>query len=209
MFSSSKSPVRRDLLALTRLGVDNPLLDTFVARALRALRHVTSRMDAEDAKAAVSAPTDLLSLLSALDGSHQLEGLQEDPLAAARLRGIRERNRMLRMEGGVMSADEAARELNLTRQAVDKRRKAGRLLALSLGRRGFAYPAWQFVRGSLLPGLERVLKAIPERNAWMQAVYFLSPDPRLADRLPLHELRRGRVDEVLRTCRAFGEHGAS
>jgi hypothetical protein len=38
----------------------------------------------------------------------------------------------------------------MSRQAVEKRRKAGRLIGVSLGRRGFGYPAWQFAeRGRL------------------------------------------------------------
>lgn len=186
-----------------------PLQESFMTRALRAIRRLAARMDDEDARVAVAAPSDLLSLLAALDTTEALVGIDEDPFAAARLRGIQNRQRMLAMEGGVLSADQAAQELNLTRQAVDKRRKANRLLALPMGRRGFAYPAWQFGRGGTLPGFERVMAAFDEPNPWMRAVFFLSPNPRCGEKLPIHALRRGRIDDVIRGAQAFGEHGAS
>ena len=195
--------------ALSRIGSRTPLRRAFVSRGLRALLRLSDEMDEEAARVAVSAPSDVLALLSAMESAESIQFSSDDPLALARVRGIRERDRMLRLEGGVLTAEEAARGLRLTRQAVDKRRKAGRLLALPLGRRGFAYPAWQFTRGGTLPGLERVLAAFEERDPWMQAVFLLSPDPRCGGRLPLSLLRIGEVEPVVRAARAYGEQGAS
>jgi hypothetical protein len=50
--------------------------------------------------------------------------------------------------------------LQIARQAIDERRKEGKLLALELGNKGFHYPAWQIG----LPHLERVLQAPGERD---------------------------------------------
>ena len=55
-----------------------------------------------------------------------------------RLRGLRAKRELIEAEGGVWTVDQVARHLHLTRQAVDKRRRAGRLIGLDVGRRGFA-----------------------------------------------------------------------
>jgi len=51
--------------------------------------------------------------------------------------------------------------LHLTRQAGQTTVK-GQLLVVSLGRRGYLYPAWQFQAGQVLPGLERVLASLKD-----------------------------------------------
>ena len=98
---------------------------------------------------------------------------------------------------------------DLTRQGVNRRRRAGVLLAIDVGRRGFRYPAWQFVRTGTLPGLERVLRALAGHDSWMQLAFMLDPNPRLNDTSPLAALRAGREDDVVAAAQALGEHGAA
>jgi hypothetical protein len=130
-------------------------------------------------------------------------------LDRARLRGLLEREALLSAEGGTVSGATAARLLGISPQAVYKRRKAGKLIALTLGRRGLAYPVWQFDRGGTLSGLEAVLAELHEHDAWMQAAFMLGANVRLEGRTPLEELRRGDLNSVLRAARVFGEHGAA
>ena len=134
---------------------------------------------------------------------------QQDPLAPARLRGLREREKLLQVEGGTVGVDEAAALLGISRQAVDKRRRAGKLIGLTLGRRGYMYPVWQFSQGGTLPGLEEVLTELRGHDPWMQAIFMLSENTRLSGQAPLHELRHGHVDDVRRAARMLGEHGAA
>src|SRR5476651_1731952 len=47
-----------------------------------------------------------------------------DPLAKARLRGALAQREILAGDGGALSAAEVAKEVGISRQAVDKRRKA-------------------------------------------------------------------------------------
>src|SRR5450759_780219 len=104
---------------------------------------------------------------------------QNEPLLrAAWVRGLESRQRLLQAEGGTLSAEQVATRLGLTRQAVDKRRRAGRLIALNTGRRGFAYPAWQFESVRVLAGIEAVLTDLTVRDGWMQTAFILSGDPR-------------------------------
>ncbi len=144
-----------------------------------------------------------------------LEGLLErmprssDALAKARLRGVLAQRELLDAEGGVLTGAELAKVLRVSRQAVDKRRKAGQLLALDVAKRGFLYPAWQVVGPSTLPGLAAVLAALPHDSPWADARFFLSGNHRLHDRRPLDLLRKGNIEPVVRAAKSFGEHGAA
>ena len=113
------------------------------------------------------------------------------------------------MEGGTLSADEVANHLNITRQAVNKRRKQGALVGLDAGRHGYLYPAWQFVREGTIADVEAVLDALTKHDPWMQHIFMISRNTRLNDHTPLEGLRQGRLDDVLKAARAFGEHGAA
>jgi hypothetical protein len=132
-----------------------------------------------------------------------------DPLLDARLRGIAARQRLVEGHGGALTADEVAKLLNITRQAVDKRRRNGQLLAVELGRRGYYYPAWQFGESGTLPGLENVLKALTDDDPWMQLAFFIAPNPRLDGRAPYQALAGGRLEAVLIAAQAYGEQGAA
>ena len=106
------------------------------------------------------------------------------------------------------AGEEAASALGITRQGVDKRRRAGRLLAVTVGRRGYLYPAWQFTSGGVLPGLEQVLAALRDHDSWMQLAYMVNPNTALGGRTPLVELRDGNLAAVLRAARTYGEQVA-
>lgn len=157
----------------------------------------------------VSAPTDFEFLLRLLEkaGLRELLG-GDEPLQSARLRGLRARAEVLQAEGGTWSAPAAAEHLAISRQAVDKRRKAGTLLGLPVGRHGYAYPAWQFTRSGVLQGLEETLRALEGRDPWMKASFLLGSQVRLEGKRPLELLRRGEVQPVVRAAGVFGEHGS-
>jgi hypothetical protein len=134
-----------------------------------------------------------------------------DPLAEARERGVRRRDESLRAEGGTLSAEEVARQLAISRQAVNERRAKNKLLAVRLGK-DYLYPAWQFTSEGTLPGLEAVLEALSDAPPWAKFRFFLSGSYRLAPdgrARPLDLLRKGELEPVLRDARTFGEHGAA
>jgi hypothetical protein len=159
---------------------------------------------------AASASSDYRVLLRALENPEVAAVLRrDDPLAAARLRGQEVRWQLLEKSGGVLGAEEVGQVLGLTRQAVDKRRRAGRLIGLSLGRRGYAYPAFQFREGRTLPNLERVLEALRDHDPWMQVAFFLSGNGALGGKTPLNILQQGAWSAVVAAARRYGEQGAA
>ena len=193
-----------------REASDNAGKDAFAARVLNAISQLVAEEDERVLVAATGAPSDYDVLLQALEHPTALGALDDGPLAAAKLRGLRYREKILGAEGGTLPSQEVAGILGITRQAVDKRRKAGRLIGLSTGRRGYAYPAWQFDSESgTLPGLEAVLADLSDHDPWMQLSFMLNPNPHLDDQSPLEMLRRGELKAVRRAAQAFGEQRAA
>ena len=188
---------------------EHPGKGAFVARALHAVARIATETDERSLVEATGASSDYDVLLQALETPNVLAHI-DDRLAGAKLRGLRYRERLLTAEGGVVSAEEAATILCITRQGVDKRRRAGNLIGLSTGRRGYAYPIWQFhEQTGALPGLVEVLAELREHDPWMQLAFMLNGNDRLAGETPLHTLRQGEIDRVKRAARTYGEHGAA
>ena len=208
-FQNAASKAPRSLLeALVRTleAGEQPLRGAFIARSLNALSHLSLEMDEGALGEAVSSPSDYEALLRALETPDALEALrQRDPLMPAKLRGLRHREQLLAVDGPALTGEEAASALGITRQGVDKRRRAGRLLAVTVGRRGYLYPAWQFTSGGVPPGLEEVLAALRDHDSWMQLIFMVNPNTALGGKTPLAELRKGDVAGVLRAARTYGE----
>lgn len=196
-------------LEQVRNAGDSAGREAFVARVLYALARVAETVDEDALTRAAGAPSDFDALLQALENPTALSAL-DSPLAAARLRGLRYRRHLITAEGGVISAAQVAELLGVSRQAVDKRRRAGRLLAISTGRRGFAYPAWQFdTKHGVLPGVELIFATLDEHDPWMRLSFMLNPQSGLGERTPLQTLRDGDLAAVERAAQHFGEHGAA
>lgn len=184
----------------------------FLTRVLRVFETLARDLPKEALSAAATAPSDFEAVLQAIlagRGRWVDFDREKNPLALARLRGQQARLALLSSEGGILSAAQVAELLNISRQAVNKRRQTGQLLALPVGRRRFAYPAWQLAAGETLPGLEAVLERLADHDPWMQGRFFLMANQRLGDRRPLDELRQGNVEAVIAAAAVYGEHGAA
>lgn len=184
---------------------NQPLRARFLARSIGALAKIAERLDQRELTTAMASPTAGSALFSALTQPGAAEILDGGPLTAARLRGVHARDALLAAEGGTLASDDVAELLRVSRQAVDKRRTSGKLLALELGRRGFRYPAWQFGDGDLLPGMGEILKLLDGHPPIAQIRFFLSGDHSLGGERPLDLLRRGDLARIRRAARVFGE----
>ena len=151
----------------------------------------------------------MLVLLKALQSPELLPELERyEPLASPYLKGIQAQQDLLREAGGLMSSSQVANLLRLSRQAVDKRRLANKLIAIPQGQHAFGYPACQFDDKGPLPGLEEVLSKLDTADAWMPLIFLLSPNATLGDQSPLQLLRLGKTAQVLNAASSFGNHGA-
>lgn len=148
----------------------------------------------------------LEALLQVLEQPEMLADLTaRDPLALARIGGLRAKQQLLTAEGGTCTAEQMAQLLGISRQAVDKRRRKGTLIGVSLGRRGYAYPVWQVG----LDGLDLVLQALGDLGPWGQLTFMLAGNTLLDGETALAVLRRGELNRVLLAADMLGEQVAA
>lgn len=188
-----------------------PIRSAVLVRALNNITQTVELLDIESLEKIVSASSNLDVLLLLFEESVVLESkipFNKDPLRSHRFKGIRAKNELLKKEGGVITSNQAAELLGISRQAVDKRRKQGNLLAVSFGRRGYFYPVWQFSEDGVLPGFETVMNILKDYDPWMKMIFMLNANLRLNNRSPLEKLREGDLDNVFKAAQAAGEQGA-
>ena len=114
-------------------GARGPLREAFRRRALGAVERMAREASPEALSDALAAPSDTGTLARALAEQAAGDALRHlEPLAGAIARGAETRARLAEAAGGMLSADAAGRALGISRQAVDKRRAAGRLLAVRI-----------------------------------------------------------------------------
>jgi hypothetical protein len=182
-------------------------MQALMRRAINAVMALAT-LSEDSVVEATAAPTDLAALVRALRSDELLDDLSRaEPLAPAFIRGIEARQRLIKEHGGTLAAQQVAQTIGISRQAVEKRRQAGKLVALATGRHGYRYPVWQFSDSGMLPGLEEVLGVLAAHDEWMQTVFFVSKNPRLGDHTPLELLEAGELTQVLDAAQMYGEQG--
>ncbi|MGL4884338.1 MAG: hypothetical protein ACRC8K_25280 [Waterburya sp.] len=151
-------------------------------------------------------PQGLKSLIDNLLSSEFLAQLEkDDPLLEAKLKGVQHKLELLNHQGKkALTSSEVAAVLGISRQAVDNRRKNNSLLGLSLGSRGYRYPAWQFTNGSVLRGWSEVLSNMEHLDDWSKLIFMLTGDIRLGNKTPLECLKNSQTKEVISAARAYG-----
>jgi hypothetical protein len=192
-----------------RDSVAKPLLE----RMLDALTQLVNEAPLDvlqQASAAATGAGSAASLLSHLpEASVRLAAV--DPEAAAVARGA-ERKRSLLESVATYSTQEVADLLGLTSEAIRKRRLTGKLLAV-LYATDWRFPSWQFARapgdaGTTLPGLERVLAALPTQNPWVRLELLIAPLDRDDSRSIVDLLEAGAIEEAVDVVAHYGEQGA-
>lgn len=180
----------------------------FYTRVLRAVKSLEDDLSNARIDEATAAATDHLVMLEAVSSAPWVAELaSNDPVVAAKLRGLKLRQQMLGRSGGTLTSEQVAEVLGISRQAVDKRRSSNQLLALTQGRRGYSYPSFQFDEGKTLRGLEEVLGKLRTLDPWMQLNFFTSAHERLGGTTPIKALHDGLVQEVTSLASGYGEQG--
>jgi hypothetical protein len=181
----------------------------FYTRVLRAVKSLEDDLTNARIDEATAAATDHLVMLEAVSSAPWVaELVSDDPVVAAKLRGLKLRQQMLETSGGTLTSEQVAKVLGISRQAVDKRRSSNQLLALTQGRRGYSYPSFQFDEGRTLKGMEEVLGKLSALDPWMQLSFFTSAHERLGGKTPIKALQDGLLEGVSRVASGYGEQGA-
>jgi len=152
--------------------------------------------------AALAASTDTGTLARATADQAASEALRRlDPLAGAIARGAEVKTRLAEQAGGLLPVEVVGRMLGITRAAFDKRRAAGKLLAVRV-RSDWHYPACQFHDGEVLPGIPEILAGLSEATGWSVLSFLLAGDDVLDGRTPLAALKDGHLDVIRRLLAA-------
>src|SRR5580698_6025284 len=128
-----------------------------------------------------------------LSRSLKARSLRSSPVQLAKLanalaRGLSVREKMATQEGGSMSAEEAARQLGMTKQSVLNLYHAGKVLAWRTEKQGsLRFPVWQFDGDRRLSGLDAVMAQLSKAvmlDDWAKIGFFLQTHERLGGRRP-------------------------
>jgi predicted DNA-binding transcriptional regulator AlpA len=135
-------------------------------------------------------------------------GLPDNRLASAIARGIPARRKLMETEGGSLSAEQAAQALGMSKAAILKRYKKGRIIAWREERQNAVrFPVWQFKDHRVLGGIEEALKALnagSRLDDLGRMLFFLSNRGFLGGKRPLDCLREGEVKRVLQAAQGYG-----
>jgi hypothetical protein len=109
----------------------------------------------------------------------------------------------------MLSADDFARLIGVTREAVRQKLRRHEIIGLQGAKRGVRYPAWQVSGdGALLPALPR-LSAVLGESPWTLYRFLTQPNPAFKGKPPLDSLRTGRIEPVIAAAQsqARGDFG--
>ncbi len=151
-----------------------------------------------------------LETLSEAEGRDPLSGV-DDPLepqealeslykAAEESNNVRES-----IQRDSISVAEAAELTDRSRQALERQRRAGRLLALRR-RNQWRYPRWQFdadTPGGVVPGVAEVVESLGLSPVGT-AFWLSQPREELSGKAPIALLHQRRANRVLELARAQG-----
>jgi hypothetical protein len=169
----------------------DPLREAFLRRSLDTVSRIAAQADLKTLADALAASTGVgaLALVLANAAAIGASVVDLDPLAPLTARNAEHRLETLAVAGGTLSSTEIAPQLGITRQAVEKRRRANALLAVRVGG-DWRYPRCQFdeATGEVVAGLPKVLAALPKTNPWVVLDFLLTPDETLGGP-PLQALR--------------------
>lgn len=188
----------------------NPVRSAFAARAINAIAALIGQTEPKMLVEITSASSDIEVLIRALVNHGESEAARvQSPVLASRLRGIAMRDKLFRAAGGLLPVSKVAAILGISRQAVDKRRKADRLLAVSVGKRGYLYPACQFEDEKIIEGVAEILPKMNTLSSWSALRFLVNANDRLEGRTPIQALHQGEIERVVGAASQFLEHGAA
>jgi hypothetical protein len=186
-------------LSESEFGLVERILELHSTRLSEARREQVAQGLARTLKElSIATPSDPLASLD--------EPINESEAARVRflgeLEGIEARERVLRDS---VNASDASGKIQRSRQALERLRRAGRVLAIRV-RNQWRYPLWQFdldAPGGVLPGLGSALEHL-RLSPTAAALWLTRANPRLGGMTPVQALRRKDIERVARVAEEAG-----
>jgi hypothetical protein len=170
----------------------NAIQDAFIRRTAHAIERLAAQADEATLVEAMAAPTDFGTLARIMVDFGAIGGAvaEIDPGAIDLAREIEHRLDVVRRAGGMLAAEEVGKLLNISRQAVDKRRRNKTLLGLRQGG-DWLYPRAQFHENETIPGLADVIRGLEQSGPWVTLEFLVTEDGVLDGLTPRAALLKG------------------
>jgi hypothetical protein len=173
------------------------------------IRNVLRKLAATKVLAVATNPTSLARLTDRAFRAEFPVAQPDNRQAAAIARGIPARRKLVEDEGGSLSAEEAAGEIGISKQAILKRYQKGQLIAWREERQSAVrFPVWQFKHHAVLDGIVQTLEVLNAGNRlddYGRMLFFLSHKAFLGGKRPLDCLRDGEISKVVQAAQGYVE----
>lgn len=179
-----------------------------VRRSTSTIKQLVQHASAEILAKALEQQTGVTALAQFLSDVATESVNLEDPLAPARARAASVKQQLLEEAGGTYTTSEVAEILGIQPQAVTKRERTGKVLAVRGSSGQNLYPRCQFDANGTIAGLEVVLQAFPMKNPWTRLSGLMASTPALGGRSILRALHDGDLVQAIATAETLGEHGS-
>jgi len=189
----------------TTMNAEARMRDAFEARMKSIVHNVARNAEISVIASVLAEQSSLGAVAEALSHALVLDA-PGDPLAAARVRGVAARERLIEEAGGMLRISEVAERMGVSRAAIHARRTRGTLLAVSRPNGEEVYPACQFTEEGVPRGLGQFLAAFTEAGPWTKLSVLLAPSRLHGGRSALDLLRQGEVDAAVGIAARHGDH---
>ena len=160
----------------------------------------------EESAESFSRAMDTMASLDKSDPLALVDDSSDDDFVVGLINANREeRKQREKILAECLSVADVSEMLGISRQAIERQRKIGNILALRW-RNQWRYPRWQFDQdqpGGVVPGLKEVSSSLCVSHAGL-AIWLSEPKKSLDNRTPIDLLRAGNVELVLDLAE---EHG--
>jgi hypothetical protein len=117
---------------------------------------------------------------------------------------------LLLASGKPLTISVFAKKLSRSEEEVEQLRQNGQLIGIPTEEYGYLYPAFHFQEdGSILIGLDKLLKSLDCFDVWMQLQFLQTGDLLLDGETPLDVLKQGRLEQVLFAAANYAEMRAT
>jgi hypothetical protein len=130
----------------------------------------------------------------------------DDSFQLAKKRGETAKLDILNQVGPVLTLQQAADLLGVSRQAVHRRLQKQSLFGIKY-KEEIRIPEWQIRDGEVVPGIGEVLKNL-ETTDWGKLLFLHTENMQLEGRKPKDLILEGKTDLIARLAAEFGEQGA-
>lgn len=190
------------------------IMETSAAIALqgrlnRAMKRAIGVATDDAVNRALERPSDMSTVIELLRSTLPLLATEQDldPDLTHHLAALEAEEDLIIQAGGLKDPEWVAKYLAISPKSVAAKARRNELLAITRGDRNL-YPAFQFRKGQVIPGLREVLQTMALTNGWSRLSFLLTPDPGLDDRSPL-DMLAGDREAVLALAAQIDAQGAS